>query len=56
MDNPTLSSSSLSPADPNDYHTKLQEAALKATRLSAVLPSIVSFYGSVDKILAKDID
>ena len=56
MDNPTPSTSSLSPAGFNDYNTNLQATALKATRLSAALPSDIGFYRSVDKTLAKDID
>ncbi|KAK7676364.1 hypothetical protein QCA50_020668 [Cerrena zonata] len=56
MDIPGPSSSSLSRTDFDEYNAQLQAVALKATRLSAALPSDLSFYRSVDKALAKDVD
>ncbi|CAL1713393.1 unnamed protein product [Somion occarium] len=55
MDDNTRSSP-LSQPGFDDYNTQLQAAALKATRLSAALPSDLAFYRSVDKALARDVD
>lgn len=56
MDSPVASPSSISQTGYNEYNAQLQAAALKSTRLSAALPSDLTFYRSVDKALAKDVD
>lgn len=38
------------------YNTQLQTAALKATRNAAVLPPDLTFYRSLDRGLAKEVD
>ena len=39
-----------------EYNTKLQTAALKATRNAALLPADLNFYRSLDRGLAKEVD
>ncbi|KXN88537.1 Exosome complex exonuclease rrp6 [Leucoagaricus sp. SymC.cos] len=50
------SSSPLSSSSFNDYHSKLQTTALKATRTAAALPSDINFYRSLDNAVAQNID
>ncbi|KAF5360491.1 hypothetical protein D9756_004521 [Leucocoprinus leucothites] len=50
------SSSSLSSAAFDEYNTKLQSSALKATRNAATLPADINFYRSLDTGVARDID
>ncbi|KAJ3571226.1 hypothetical protein NP233_g3891 [Leucocoprinus birnbaumii] len=50
------SSSSLSSTAFDEYNTKLQTSALKATRNAATLPADINFYRSLDTGTAHDID
>ena len=49
-------SSSISPANFDDFHTKLQGAALKATKNALAIPANVAFYRSVDPVFARDLE
>src|SRR5882757_7848797 len=56
MSNQGSNSWSLSSASFDEYNTKLQASALKATRNAATLPADINFYRSLDSGVAHDID
>jgi exosome complex exonuclease RRP6 len=56
MSNQDSGSSSLSSAGFDEYNSKLQASALKATRNAATLPADLNFYRSLDSGVAHDID
>lgn len=56
MNNPPSSSSGVASSSFDDYNTKIQTYALKATRSAATLPADINFYRSIDTGLAHDVD
>ncbi|KAK2465781.1 hypothetical protein APHAL10511_002325 [Amanita phalloides] len=56
MDSRSSSASPISSTVFDEYSQKLQQAALKATRIAVQIPSDVSFHRTMDTNLSKDLD
>ncbi|KAK7061210.1 exosome complex exonuclease RRP6 [Favolaschia claudopus] len=56
MADPQASSSSLSSSSFSDFNSRVQTAALNATRGAAGLPADIAFHRSIDSDLAQDLD